>query len=150
MKIPHSGARSRGALQVEMTPMIDMVFLLIVYFVWTSGMQAVERLLPARMSTAPGTAAAATEIPPAADFEPIVIRLDLNAGQTLWSVNAQPCTSLPALQQLLRPLAMIHSAAAVIIHPAPTIELGTVIDTYDQALLAGFTEVQFAAEEGAP
>ena len=36
----------RDSLEIKMTPMIDVVFLLLIFFVWTASFQVVEYLLP--------------------------------------------------------------------------------------------------------
>ena len=44
MKRPSIFNGSRRELEIKMTPMIDVVFLLLVFFVWTASFHAVEYL----------------------------------------------------------------------------------------------------------
>jgi biopolymer transport protein ExbD len=147
MKVPQSSQRrGGGAMEINMTPMIDMVFLLIVYFVWTSGDLAQEMLLPSRISEQAGTAAEAnTETPPPeADFDPVVVRIAWQNDSPQWRVNDQPLASLGELREILANLAEIKRDAPVILHPDPQVPLGTVIDVYDLSRVIGFEKVQFA------
>lgn len=147
MKVPHSSQRrGGGAMEINMTPMIDMVFLLIVYFVWTSGDLAQEMLLPSHISEQSGTAAATSDTPPPeADFDPIVVRVSQQEGSILWRVNDEPLDSLDELRDVLQRLADIKRDAPVILHPDGEVPLGSVIDVYDLSRVIGFEKVQFAA-----
>jgi biopolymer transport protein ExbD len=147
MKIPNSREQA-NAFEIQMTPMIDMVFLLIVFFVWTSGMQAVERLLPSQISEQTGTAPSdLNDIPPPeADFDPVVVRITGEPHAPQWSVNDQPLTSLAELRSVLEKLVAIKRDAPVILHPDPLISLGHVIEVYDLSRVLGFDKVQFAAD----
>ena len=147
MKVPHSSQRrGGGAMEINMTPMIDMVFLLIVYFVWTSGDLAQELLLPSHISEQSGTAAAASDTPPPeADFDPVVVRVSRQDDAIVWKVNDQPLASLAELRDVLQRLADIKRDAPVILHPDAEVPLGSVIDVYDLSRVIGFEKVQFAA-----
>ena len=50
MKRPSIFNGTRRELEIKMTPMIDVVFLLLVFFVWTASFQAIEYLLPSSLS----------------------------------------------------------------------------------------------------
>ena len=51
----------RGDVDVKMTPMIDVVFLLLVFFIWTASFQIVEQVLPSSVSAQRGTDPAGRE-----------------------------------------------------------------------------------------
>jgi biopolymer transport protein ExbD len=145
MKVPHSSQRrGGGAMEINMTPMIDMVFLLIVYFVWTSGDLAPELLLPSHISEQSGTVVDKTDTPPPeADFDPVVVRLLWQNGAAGWRVNDEPLNSLEELRNVLARLAEIKRDAPVILHPDPEVPLGNVIDVYDLTRVVGFEKVAF-------
>ena len=65
----------RDSLEIKMTPMIDVVFLLLIFFVWTASFQVVEYVLPSELSTLLGNQAAVDVPPPEADFEDVVVRI---------------------------------------------------------------------------
>lgn len=147
MKVPHSSQRrGGGVMEINMTPMIDMVFLLIVYFVWTSGDLAQEMLLPSRISEQAGTSASpeTDTPPPEADFDPVVVRVAWQNDAPQWRINDQPLASLDELRDVLTNLAEIKRDAPVILHPDSEVPLGSVIDVYDLSRVIGFEKIQFA------
>lgn len=151
MRIPsrHTGGHARE-LKLELTPMIDCVFLLMVYFIWTSSFAVVEDILPSRLSVAAGVSDTPLDQPPPpeADFDNVVVRLLFTGAQPAWTVNNVPVGSLADLQAQLGAIANIKRDAPVILHPDPEVDLGHVIEVYDLARIAGFERVQFAASQG--
>ena len=137
----------RESLEIKMTPMIDVVFLLLVFFVWTASFQVVEYLLPSELSTLPGNQAALEEPPPEADFEDVVIRIHWAGDQPGWTVNEQQADSLVQLQQRLQAIAQVKQDAPVILHPDEEVPLGDVINVFDLSRLVGFEKIQFVAGE---
>jgi biopolymer transport protein ExbD len=127
-----------------MTPMIDVVFQLIIFFLWTSSFQAVEYLLPGRVSMATGTDA--TELteppPPEADLGELVVRVLLRDSELQWYVNDLPIDSLSQLRLRLRQIGEISREMPVLLHPDGEVPLGDVMDVYDLARLEQF-EVAF-------
>ena len=149
MRIPSRFASERGRLDVQMTPMIDVVFLLLVFFVWTASFQIVERLLPSSL-LASGTGAAVETTPEELDFERIVIRLRLVDGRPTWTVNGTPAESLARVRATLLAVARVQHVRAempVVIDPGGNVPLGHVIDVFDVARQAGFDTIQFSASE---
>jgi biopolymer transport protein ExbD len=151
MRVPsrYSGGRSRE-LKLELTPMIDCVFLLMIYFIWTSSFGIVEDVLPSRLSVIAGTGQTTTNQPPPpeADFDNVVVRVIHTGAEPAWTVNSTPVGSLEELRGQLAAIAGVKRDAPVILHPDPEVDLGHVIEVYDLARLAGFEKVQFAASQG--
>ena len=147
MRVPNAVGRSRGNFDSTMTPMIDVVFLLLVFFVWTASFQAVEFLLPSNLATATGSEAFPPEDQPPPEIDQVVVQLDQTAGRTTWIINDSPAASLAAVQATLDQVASIRNDVPLIIDPTPAVPLGDVIDVYDVARLAGFDEIQFTATE---
>ena len=85
-----------------MTPMIDVVFQLMIFFIWTSGVHIVEHVLPSRVSEQATAAASVAESspPPEADFQEVVVRILWRDGQPHWQINEE---SLPALSPDVNP-----------------------------------------------
>jgi biopolymer transport protein ExbD len=140
----------RGAgetdLNTAMTPMIDVVFLLLVFFVWTASFQTIEFIMPpselsSQMGSEPDNA---LDEPPPSDFEDIVVRIQNQNGGPAWKVNTQPLASIDQVKIQLQKLANIDTSVVVILHPDPEIQLEHVIGAYDTALSVGFAKVSFA------
>ena len=149
MRRPSIYNERRGDVDVKMTPMIDVVFLLLVFFIWTASFQIVEQVLPSSVSAQRGTDPASTDEPPPPeeDFEDIVIRILWASDRPAWRINNEPVASLADVRSTLRTIARIKPDAPVILHPDPNVPLGHVIDAYDITRLQGFDKVQFAASE---
>ena len=132
-------------LNTAMTPMIDVVFLLLVFFVWTASFQTIEYVLDTQVAAQQGTNPAETaQLSPPTDFPDIVVRIESAGGQLVWSVNRRPAASLADVESRLNRLAEVDTSAKVILHPDPAVPLEFVIGAFDTAQLAGFTQVAFA------
>ena len=147
MKTPSAFHRGQRQLEIAMTPMIDVVFLLLVFFVWTASFQIVERLLPSKIEEVGGTAMAEVTPPELMDLERVVVRIEVAGGQTRWSINKQPVTSLDAVRNRLGAVASIRTDLPVTIDPDPEVTVGETIDVYDVARSLGFSKIQFTAPE---
>ncbi len=149
MKRPSIFNGTRRELEIKMTPMIDVVFLLLIFFVWTASFRVVEYLLPSSLSQQQGTGETTNpdEPPPEVEFEDIVVRISYTNDQPAWSVNGQPAASLPEVRERLAVVAEIKIDSPVILHPDETVPVGNVIDVYDVTRLVGFTQIQFAIAE---
>jgi biopolymer transport protein ExbD len=147
MRRPSIYSARRGTLDVKMTPMIDVVFLLLVFFVWTASFQIVEYDMPSHLAALAGNLPADPSLPPPpeADFERVIVRLTRGAGGVEWSVNDAPMAGLDQLEMQLDAIARIKRDAPVVLHPDPNVPLGDVIDVYDISRAVGFVKVQFAA-----
>jgi biopolymer transport protein ExbD len=146
--VDRPGPRS---LDVAMTPMIDVVFLLLVFFIWTASFQLAEYVLPSEVSE-PATGATSDPLevpPPEADFHTVVVRIRWQQGQPLWQVNREQFTSLAAVRGHLEQVFEIVQDAPVVIHPDDATPLAHVIDVYDVTRGVGFQEIQFAVADDA-
>ena len=132
-------------LNTAMTPMIDVVFLLLVFFVWTASFQTIEYVLDSQVAAQQGTNASEdTQLTPPTDNEDILIRIESVAGELVWSVSQRSATSLADVKERLMRLADVDASVKVILHPDPEVPLEFVIGAFDAAQLAGFTQVVFA------
>jgi biopolymer transport protein ExbD len=146
MRRPSVFHRDQGELEIKMTPMIDVVFLLLVFFVWTASFHAVEYLLPSSLSQQLGNAAVidSQDPPPEAEFEDVIVRILWQDDHVVWQVNGQVVVSLDEVKQRLQLVAGIKTDAPVILHPDEEVPVGNVIDVYDISRIAGFDKIQFA------
>jgi biopolymer transport protein ExbD len=130
---------------VAMTPMIDVVFQLMIFFICTASFQLSEELLPSNLAVASGTSTPSPiEIEP--ELERILVRANFADGSTHWVVNERPCDGLQEIRQVLRAVAEIDRSLPVILDVAGEVPLGDMIDVYDLCRLEGFEKIQFAAK----
>lgn len=146
MRSPSHLATGERRLDVKMTPMIDVVFLLLIFFVCTASFQTVEEVLPSQILLS-GAAASDMPLEPEEDeLEDVIIALRLRDGQAQWVVNEQTFTQLNQLRELLDRLVAIQPRLPVILDVGGDVPLGQAIDLYDLCRLLGYQEIRFAAE----
>ena len=129
-----------------MTPMVDVVFMLLIFFVWTASFRVAELALPSSLITQEQGPGSVEVDPELEDLDRVIVRLGWSGTQPLWTINDVPVPSLLDVRQRLEAVAKITANLPVLVDPVAEIPLGHVIDVYDLARQAGFESVQFAAE----
>lgn len=147
MKAPKPRPVTAGApLASAMTPMIDVVFLLLVFFLCTASFDRPEQNLAASLivaATESGAGQATAETP---ELDDVTIVGAVNDGVTAWTVNeGRTTTDLAELTSLLAQLAAIDRALPVTIDSGPDVPMRDVVGAYDAARAAGFGRVLLAA-----
>src|SRR5436190_23386847 len=108
MKRPSLYSRTSGELGMNMTPMIDVVFLLLVFFVWNTNLKPLEYLLPGAVTQPKaeqkGVGNTIAVPRPEEDFDEVVVRI-LWEGSPQWRVNDAPLRTLPELKASLTNIA---------------------------------------------
>ena len=145
MRIPSFRSHiNRGSIDDAMTPMIDVVFLLLIFFVCASVGQVSDALLPTELA-AGGVAAA---LPPEekTPLGELWVKLLWQSNTTVAEVNGAQYGDLTALVTVLGQLQAAGAAAdmPVILDVAPGVPLGDVIHVYDICLSTGFASIHFA------
>ncbi|HMP80719.1 MAG TPA: biopolymer transporter ExbD [Pirellulaceae bacterium] len=142
---PYLRRDETATMESAMTPMIDVVFLLLVFFIWTASFQIVEQVLPSEMRSQLGSEnQTVAEPPPPDDFQRVVIRIGWTGEAPIYRVNQTVVPSVDELRVLMANLSSIKPDSPLILHPDSSVPLGLVIGTYDEAKLAGFDQVAFA------
>ncbi|MEM9366246.1 MAG: biopolymer transporter ExbD [Planctomycetota bacterium] len=141
-----------------MTSMVDVVFLLLVFFVWTTNFDPPETDVAALTSTR--EAADATSVRPSREarvattppvpVDEIVVRVIHVDGLTAWRWNRSPVPSLADLSERFASVAELGLQPPVIVDPADAILTEDAIATYDAARMAGLSRVFFAIDELEP
>lgn len=128
-----------------MTSMIDVVFLLLIFFVCTASFQAIEMVMPSNLLVTGGASIDAAIEPPE-QLERILIEIAPAADRATWRVNEQPCTTWGELQELLAAIGSVDASLPVVIDCADEVALAEAIAVYDLCRTLGLAKVQFAAE----
>jgi biopolymer transport protein ExbD len=145
MKVPQQSLG--GVLELKMTPMIDVVFLLLIFFIWTSSFEIPEFDLPSAIALpAQGGIDAADQPPLAEPFDEIVIRLSRSNAQVQIEMNQQPISTMKELRNRLAEIIAIGVQPPIIIDPAAEITMNVAVEAYDAAKRAGADRVLFAAQ----
>lgn len=147
MRVTRSYRADALDMNSAMTPMIDVVFLLLIFFVWTISFQSIERLLPSNVSREAGKLESNLEdLDPEVDFDRIVVRLTGEASNPQYRVNDQVFASAAEVRAFLQTIVAINPDAPVVIHPDDQIEIGPVVGLLDISRQCGFSKVSFAAK----
>ncbi len=145
MKVPHQPRRPLDAS--SMTPMIDIVFLLLIFFIITASGQISEALLPADLSAA-GTVDSEVIVP---ELEPLALeiwlKLTVNAqGDTEVDMNGTTYRDMDKLKSQLLILAELGPENPVILDIASDVPFGDTVNVHDTCLAAHFDSISFAAD----
>lgn len=145
MRVP---TRRRPSFDNEsMTPMIDVVFLLLVFFVCASIGQKPDTLLPATLSE--GATETDVELPPAApeEFEPQIVTIGLArdaANRLSISLNDRPLSGARELRERLSALAALDPRTQVIMDTSDNVTNQQWIAVYDLCQQLQFQSISFA------
>lgn len=144
MRLPN--VTSSESLELKMTPMIDVVFLLLIFFVWTSSFELPEFDLPSAIAEPPaGGTEVNTQPAPAEAFDEIVIRLSVRDANVVIELNGQPLADTNELRVRLEEILALGVQPPVIIDPSLEVTMNVAVKAYDAARLAGADRVLFAA-----
>jgi biopolymer transport protein ExbD len=142
------GNGRRRELEISMTPMIDVIFLLLVFFISTSSFQIAEKLLPSGVSEIKPAAGVDDSQPPpditTESLEQVIVKISNASGAALVTLNGQPLSQFDELQSRLIAVAEVNPATPVIIDPGSEIKAKHVVTAYDWARAAGLTSVYLA------
>jgi biopolymer transport protein ExbD len=126
-----------------MTPMIDVIFLLLVFFVCTANFMPPEEILPMD-TTLPGNVVAEVVLPDPVNLDTVLIQIFFDQVPN-WKIEGNQCRTLHDVQNLLRLIQEAKSDIPVIIESADNVPMENVIDVYDACRRVGLSRIQFAA-----
>lgn len=128
-----------------MTPMIDVIFQLLIFFVCASAGQTVESHLPTELAAGSVDSAAPIEVE--RPFGEVWLRLKHRAdGVTLVELNDREYSDEPSLRKTLLALAETTPEIPVILEIEGAVPLGDVVRVYDACQSAQFRQVSFATK----
>jgi len=128
-----------------MTPMIDVVFLLLIFFVCAAVGQMREALVAADLPA--GGIASVTPPPEEPVLGRALVSLRSNAqGQTVAELNGTTYVDLAELEAQLREIAAVAPEIPVILDIGEDVEFGDVMSVYDTCRSAQFQAVNFAVD----
>jgi len=135
-------------VKTALTPMIDVVFLLLIFFMFGQ-FRKTEGELITRLPKGGGMVPSAVELQHLAPSE-IRINLTIEGSRVRYEVNESRFTDWPSFEQHVRGLAATAEGPAgsmqpiVIIDFADEIPVGVTVRVFDLAKAAGLADVSFA------
>ena len=143
--------RARARVSLSITPMIDVVFQLLIYFLLTAGFMGNERHLRAEMPPEGVDGAAPREL--ALEREPLVIEVARGRDGTTLALGGglAPPRDARQLEQILRdalvspdtPRGLFTSDHPIRIAAAPDVPWQDVVEVFNSVVAAGYRSVAF-------
>ncbi len=135
--------RAKVKLQPELTPMIDVTFLLLLFFLLTMRFQQAEGQLPADLPR-PEAAAVAATVP----LEPVRVTLDVDDAGALAIHISQVDVSVETWGQLYAALVQVRDRfdsdeIPIIVAPGPQASWEQALNAYNEARRARFRNIAF-------
>ncbi|MDR0390278.1 MAG: biopolymer transporter ExbD [Planctomycetaceae bacterium] len=133
--------------ELKMTAMIDVIFLLLIFFICTANFRTSETLMKTNMSLPNNTNNGITLlIPELSEIDVAIIKITFDKTPQ-WHIAGKECKSIEQLYTLLIELRNIQKDLPVVIDSNPNVPMMHVIDAYDSCRAAGLTKIQFAANK---
>jgi biopolymer transport protein ExbD len=146
MRIPTSRQRpTQVDMQTAMTPLIDVVFQLLIFFICASTGHMKELLLATDFRSGAVGSVVAPEIEK--PLGEVTIQLKRNEDSTVAFLEGREFQELPKLGATLRALAEASTDVPVTLDIAGDVPLGDVIYVYDVCRAANFRSVNFAVSK---
>ena len=130
--------------QLNMAAMIDVVFLLLIFFMCTSSFRQTEDELPAQLPQTTEATHRASD-----DFEPVRINVRSVDDGVLVECDGQPCGTFDSLTGLLKQRRQIADIP-VIIKGHNAVPFSYMVAALDACHVANLTRVAFSVEQVTP
>ena len=127
-----------------MTPMIDVIFLLLIFFVCTTNFNPLEEILPMD-ATLPGNVIADIVLPDPIDLDTVLIQISFDRTPH-WQIAGNQFSSLHEVQDFLRRIRSVKEDIPVIIDSTENVPMENVIDVYDVSRRVGLSNIQFPVQ----
>ncbi len=145
MRLPSAHSRRTPIdTQASMTPLIDVVFQLLIFFMCASTGHLRELLLPTDFAA--GATGQRSAQPIERPLGEVWVRLRRELDETIMRVEAREFRELSDLEETLRALASAANEIPVILDINGDVPLGDAVGVYDTCRAAGFRSISFAAE----
>lgn len=147
MRIPHSFHRRTGLERSAMTPLIDVVFQLLVFFICATTGHIRELLLPADLSAGAGAASSAEFEKPLGE---VWIRLRREQETTVVQIEGADYRSAEDWSRVLKGLSAAAPEIPVYLAVEGQVPWGDVVQVYDLCRAEGFQTISFAVQPRQP
>lgn len=151
MRVPSSKREGNVQFDQAMTPMIDCVFLLLIFFVCASVGRVPESLMSVDLSSGN---IASSDVKPIEEKPAWVtdvwlkLKWDATAERTIVEMNGREFTQFEPLESDLRSLAELSPDSPIILDIEGRVPAGDVIRVDDTCRAAGFRSINYATEPG--
>lgn len=138
MARPGSRRRRRGQLgALPLTSMIDVVFLLLVFFLVTANFAQKESKLPAALQTEGGGVRSS-------DLQPQIVQISVMNGQPIYTIGQVQCVDRATLESVLQQL---PRDAGVAIKAEPDVPVQAIATALQAARNSGFSRRSYVPSD---
>jgi biopolymer transport protein ExbD len=142
--------RSSEPVELKMTPMIDVIFLLLIFFVVTASFRKEEEILPTNLLLPGSMAEHVFDDPELEDLEDVRVKIGWSENAPTWEVQNRPFDSLSEVGGALASLASSQPPdLPVILIIDGAVPMDDALDAYDMCRRVGWTKIRFAASSAA-
>jgi biopolymer transport protein ExbD len=134
-------------IQLSMTPMIDVIFLLLIFFVCTANLDRIEALLATELASS-GVTGGVGELDPAMlNLDHARITISYENGKPAWQVEGRNCPSLRDLQVVLVQIARAKDDFPLVISCDENVPVEFWLDVIDACREIGLKNISFELSE---
>ncbi|MCL2117360.1 MAG: biopolymer transporter ExbD [Planctomycetaceae bacterium] len=130
-------------VQLSMTSMIDVIFLLLIFFVCTANLERIEALLKTELASSGVTGSVAVTQPEVLRLDHARVTISYENGQVAWQVEGHHCRSLQDLQAVLVQIARAKDDFPVMISCDENVPVESWLDVIDACRQVGLTNISF-------
>lgn len=121
---------------LQLTSLIDLVFLLLTYFLFTLALSASEGVLPSKIAVGEDPSEQQEQEP----SDDVMVRIVQTGDSVQYFVDDWP---IAGFAELVDRLARLPKDSLIVIDAAPTVQTEPVVRTYNQCLKLGLKRVVF-------
>jgi biopolymer transport protein ExbD len=146
MRIPQAFSHRQNNQQQTMTPLIDVVFLLLIFFVCASTGLMKEAQLQTKLSPGTSKAPDASELPPWKTPLWLKVTPRTSGNGVEIDLNGQKYASREEIGPILAGLAQAAPENPVILDIAPGVKYGETVQLHDLCRSLNFESINFAVD----
>ncbi|RMD82971.1 MAG: biopolymer transporter ExbD [Candidatus Dadabacteria bacterium] len=141
MKAPTRARPKGAAIELNLAPLIDAVFLLLTYFLFTISLATIEGVLPSELAA--GNRFEQERLPLHQPERQLVVRLIDTGGGVAYFVDDWPAAGI---EEVMARISALGPQDVVVIDADPNVAYDYVIRLYNRSLGAGIRNVVFPIE----
>ncbi|MHC4551807.1 MAG: ExbD/TolR family protein [Planctomycetota bacterium] len=140
--------RRKPAIGIRMTPMIDVIFLLLTFFVLTAKFKEPEQILPIILGTASAQTPQVDQTPLAVEIKPVADGCTVTIGAAHVTLTTEdPKTGLLELTQAIQANAQTMQNRPIELYCDDAVAWDHVVKVYDVLYALGAKDITFRIEK---
>jgi len=145
MRLKH--VKRPPVIQLSMTAMIDVIFLLLIFFVCTANFDRIEALLATELASSGVTGSVTVTDPKLLNLDHARISISYENNQPAWRVEERHCPTLRDLQAILVQIARAKDDFPLVISCDENVPVEFWLDVIDACREVGLKNISFELSE---